>query len=525
MRDLILTGFMGTGKSTVGRLAAHRFGLTLLDTDEEVERRAGCSVAEIFAKQGEGTFRRLETEVLEGLSEGEGRVIATGGGTFVSEHNRTLIGSDQAVVCLSCDVSELERRLAGATDRPLLKAGGGEIATLLASRSESYRHFPQVDTTGKTPDQVVDEIAALVDPHYAAELSITQNPCTRLIFDRGAARAIGQLLLVHGLMGAVLVVTDETVASLGLLGSVLSSFSQVGVNAQPAVLPSGEKHKTLQTLEHLYGVCMERGLDRDAIVVGLGGGVVCDVAGLLAATYLRGVRLVLAPTTLVAQADAAIGGKVAVDFRGAKNIVGAFHPASLVVLDPDLLATLPPARMADGLAEIVKIAAVRSASLLGMVEQLASPVAVLLNPAIVRQAAIEKTRVVQRDPYERGERAMLNFGHTIGHAVEAASRYRLAHGQAVSVGMVAETWLAEKLGICPPGLLARLARILSRFDLPLQAPGLQPDVILSYLHHDKKRMQAAARFALPTGPGEGAVFPIAEADVCAAIRRVSGGKL
>ena len=225
-------------------------------------------------------------------------------------------------------------------------------------------------------------------------------------------------------------------------------------------IPQGEEHKTLQTMDAVYHAAMQAGLDRASTVVGLGGGVVGDMAGLLAATYLRGLNLVLAPTTLLAQVDAAIGGKVGVDFHAAKNMIGAFKPANLVLIDPEALQTLPASARADGLVEIIKIGYMCSRLLISQLEAITLE-NVLEHPYIIRAAAEQKVEVVRRDPLERGERMLLNFGHTIGHGLEAASGYRLSHGQAVSIGMVAETRLAVSRGWCPRSTLETLRSLFA----------------------------------------------------------------
>jgi len=246
------------------------------------------------------------------------------------------------------------------------------------------------------------------------------------------------------------------------------------------------------------------------VVIGLGGGVIGDLAGTFAATYLRGLHLVLVPTTLVAQVDASIGGKVGVDLRTVKNMVGSFYPAELVIIDPDVLGSLPPAAVSDGLSEIVKIALVRSPRLLSTLENLREPLDVIRDTALIREAARQKILVVERDPREQGERELLNYGHTIGHAVEAASAYRLSHGQAVAVGMVAETRLAEVAGWCAPGVLGRLEALLRNFGLPRAARGLDPDIVFGHLREDKKRKGKQIRFVVPTTIGDWGAFVVSE---------------
>jgi len=527
MKDLILTGFMGTGKSTVGQILAAGYGIPFVDLDREIERRVGATIHSIFDQQGEAAFRKLESAVLAGLlGDGEGRIIATGGGALLSAENRALLAGDQPVVCLTCGSEELARRIESQGGRPLLPGTVPEqIRELLRERAAVYDLFPQVDTDQRAPEEVAKEIASLVTLRQAGSLCFSNHAETLLLFQAGLLDLIGSVLRDHGLDGSILLVTDRTVAGLGLCDSVLASLQVAGFTVHSIVVPSGEQHKCLASLEKLYGAALRAGLDREATILGLGGGVVCDLAGMVAATYLRGIRLVLVPTTLLAQVDASIGGKVGVDFQGVKNLVGAFYPARLVLIDPQVLRTLPKIALADGMVEIIKIALIRSVALLELVQDLDDVTDVLDHPMVIRQAAQQKIQLVEVDPYERGKRMLLNFGHTVGHALEAASGYHLSHGQAVSMGMAAEMWLGVQQGWCREDDFGVLTALQHRFDLPSTAHSCErsarvsvdPDQVLTLTRYDKKRTAGKLRLALPIGPGEGAIFEAEEPDIRRAI--------
>jgi 3-dehydroquinate synthetase len=235
---------------------------------------------------------------------------------------------------------------------------------------------------------------------------------------------------------------------------------------------------------------------------------------MLAATYMRGVHLVLAPTTLLAQVDAAIGGKVAVDATGVKNLAGAFYPADVVAIDPLVLQTLNDGLLSEGMAEVIKIAFVQSAELLTDLERLAGARDVLGRTDIARLAALLKADLVARDPYERGDRALLNFGHTVGHGLEAASGYRLSHGEAIAIGMIAELRIAVELGHSQPGLLPRLTDRLASVGLPTSgfSANVDPSDVLRAMGGDKKRASGVTRFAVPVAAGEGAVIAVSKED-------------
>jgi 3-dehydroquinate synthase len=308
---------------------------------------------------------------------------------------------------------------------------------------------------------------------------------------------VGELMLGAGLAGKVALVTSPTVAS--LYGQkVMDSLRSSGFEVHVLEMPDGEQHKNLGTVNSLYDAMLDLGVERSDTVVALGGGVVGDTAGFVAATYMRGLSLVQVPTTLLAQVDASIGGKVAVDHPRAKNIIGAFHQPKMVISDPHALETLPPEEFRCGLAEVVKAGMIRSPRLFAHLERTgAEPLA-----AIVAQAIGVKVEVVVADPYEHDLRAVLNFGHTIGHGIEAVSNYALRHGDAVSVGMVAATRIASDMGLCPHSLADRLGRLLRSFGLPVAMPGLSPDAVWQAMAADKKRRDGRLRFVLPRAIGD-----------------------
>ncbi|MGI8826998.1 MAG: 3-dehydroquinate synthase [Chloroflexota bacterium] len=519
MRNLVLTGFMGTGKSTVGCLLAERHGLQFVDTDDQIERQAGKSIAQIFAEDGECAFREMETVAVRAALGGRHRVIAAGGGALLSGANRALLGSEDIVLCLTCDANELERRLDSPSGRPLLNdLSAGTVGRLLEERRDGYARFRQIDTTARTAEEVAVQVTAVSELRRVATLDVERTRVSCIVFEAGIATHLENARDVMPSMTQALVVGDANVEAAGISGSIVESLRVFVPDVHSVVLPAGEVTKSTVWLEKLYQACQRWRLERESVIVAVGGGVVCDLAGLVAATYLRGLPLVLVPTSLLAQVDASIGGKVGIDFGRVKNVVGAFYPADAVLVDPKTLRTLPPGRLAEGLAEIVKIGVVCSETLFRQLEDLDGAGSILRCTQVIREAIHQKVRIVQRDPFENGERAMLNFGHTIAHGVEAASGYGLAHGEAVSIGVVAETWLAERLGVCERGPLERISVLLDRFGLPLHVSALDEDVVMAHMSQDKKRRGGSLRFALPVRIGEGRVVDITEIDARSAVR-------
>jgi len=348
-----------------------------------------------------------------------------------------------------------------------------------------------------------------------------------LHIEAGALGRAGTLLRAWGLRpGAVALVTDAHVAA-AWLAPAQAALRSAGFEPAACVLPPGEATKTLATVEALYERFLDAGLDRGAAVVGLGGGVIGDLSGFAAATFLRGVPWVGLPTSLLAMVDSSIGGKTGVDLRRGKNLVGAFKQPAGVLTDPDVLSTLPGEELRAGLGEVVKHALLGDP---GLWERLGADGVDGDREALVARAVRVKVALVEEDPFERGRRALLNLGHTFGHAVEQVSGYRVRHGAAVAVGLVAAAALAADLGRAEPALPERVAELLRRLGLETTLAGLgvaaAPDELVAAMGHDKKRRGRTLRFVIPTEVGAAELVDDPGARLVeAALARVAGGAL
>jgi 3-dehydroquinate synthase len=308
--------------------------------------------------------------------------------------------------------------------------------------------------------------------------------------------------------GAALVVTDRNVAAQPYLPACFEALERVGIEPRQVVLAAGEATKSLESAATLYDELVAMRADRHTAVVALGGGVIGDLAGFVAATYARGVPLLMVPTSLLAQVDSSVGGKVGVNHPRAKNIIGAFHQPAGVWIDTDTLATLPPRELRCGLAEVVKYGLILDAGFFAELEAGAEAI-LRRDPGLLRRIVAHscrlKAEVVTADEREEtGVRAVLNFGHTIGHAFEAVAGYdgTVLHGEAVAAGMVAESKLAERLGWIRPEVTDRLTRLLARFGLRTSLPGLDPDRLIDAMGRDKKNQRGKVRFVLPRTLGQ-----------------------
>jgi shikimate kinase/3-dehydroquinate synthase len=505
--DLIyLYGPPGSGKSSVGNVLAENLAVPFVDLDQRIEDQAGMSIPEIFDKQGEPGFRQLEKKALQEVSKMDWGVIALGGGALLDFECRTLVEPAGPIFCLSASEQALLERLGSTSiERPLLIESGGNnpesarLVDLLAQRSQHYASFTnRIETEGKSPEQIAWELQIRRGAFHVRGM-ITQSSASNkdaggsarpfpLGYDVRIASALdgmGEALRRRGLSGPIALVTDQNVAEFYLARAV-KSLQEIGYSTRSIIIPPGESSKTMSTVSYLWQEFLEAGLERKSTVVALGGGVVGDLSGFAAATYMRGVPWINAPTSLLA----------------GKNLVGAFHAPEMVLTDPSTLKTLPQAELRSGIAEVIKAGIIGDPDLFNSCARGWSAIETDWVEIIPRAMAV-KIRVIEADPYEGGLRAALNFGHTIGHAVEKTSNYQLRHGEAVAIGMVAEARLAEQVGLAQDGLADEIKNACDLLGLPVEIPeNLSRSSILEAMQVDKKRSDAIVRFALPSKIGE-----------------------
>ena len=449
-------GAPASGKSTLGKALAERLGADFVDLDERIVAEAGISIPEIFKTRGEAAFRDLESKVLREVVS-EPKVVSLGGGTLLRDENRALCEENGTVFCIDTPSDEeLARRIGAAPgSRPL-----GDKAK---ERAAHYASFP-------------NRVAAFFD----AQSSL-------VVVGRGIAPAI---------LAGRNIVADETVSRLwaGRLG--VSPF---------ATIPSGEEHKTPATVASLWHAFAEKGLGRKDTVVALGGGVTGDLTGFAAATWMRGISWINVPTTLLSMVDASTGGKTGCDLPEGKNLAGAFHFPRLVVIDTDFLETLSPKLISDGRAEMIKHEAIggKGAGVRGQESGVRSQGSGVSAKEIAENLMV-KVGIVREDPLETlGRRILLNCGHTVAHAIEKATGYRVSHGEAVAIGCVEEAKIAVRRGLAPAPWPEEFAARFAAANLPTSLPeGISLDELVPLMRGDKKREGGAVTFALPCGWGD-----------------------
>ncbi|HEY8091086.1 MAG TPA: 3-dehydroquinate synthase [Polyangiaceae bacterium] len=506
MRSVVLSGFMATGKSTVGPPLAARLGVPFVDTDATIERETGKSVPELWRAEGEAAFRVREGALVERLLSDEvPRVVAFGGGTATAKRTRRLALDRALVVTLTASSATIASRISELANRPNLAVGGDPAARardLLEERAPAYAECHlSLSSDALDVESVVDAVVALHERDPLV-VPLGTRSYTIDVCDGDPSRLTDALARLGP--SSLFVVMDSNVKR-ARGEAVEAALRPLAMDHVTLTLPPGESHKTLASVSTLWDAALGGGADRDAVYVAVGGGVVGDIAGFAAACLLRGVRFVQVPTTLLAMVDASVGGKTGFDHAAGKNLVGAFHQPSAVVADLAHLATLPPRERACGLAEIVKIALTSDSELLERLERDAERLArgdrAALLP-VVRAAVQAKIRVVRDDEREAGVRALLNFGHTVGHALETHGGYsRWLHGEAVALGMMAELSAGVRLGWTPRALTDRVGALLAGLGLSMRPAGADLAGAWPHVASDKKRVGSGVKLPVVTAPG------------------------
>jgi shikimate kinase/3-dehydroquinate synthase len=517
-RSVVMVGLMGAGKTSVGRRLALRLGMPFRDADAEIEHASGCSIAEFFERFGEAEFRAGERRVIARLMSGPPCVLATGGGAFMDPETRALIRAGALSVWLRCSLQTLVRRTSTRTHRPLLRTGDPAqiLAGLMARRHPVYAEADVVVDCGEdSPDITTSRVLDAVLAHRAplrVRVPLGNAPYDVVIGDGLMARAGAPLAAVLPQKRAV-IVTDSTVAALHL-PTLRAGLAEAGFELRQVVVAPGEASKSLAVFGQVTDALLEEGVERRTAVIALGGGVVGDLAGFAAASVLRGLPFVQVPTTLLAQVDSSVGGKTGINTAYGKNLLGAFHQPRIVLADTASLATLPRRELAAGYAEIVKAGLIGDAALFGWCE--ANGPALLagdraLQAAAVAAACAFKAGVVagdEREELAEGGRALLNLGHTFGHALEAECGYdgSLLHGEAVALGLVLALRLSERLEVCAPGVADRVSAHLRGCGMAAELGQLGRHFsaarLVAHMQRDKKMRDGRLGFVLARGVGE-----------------------
>ena len=523
---------MGSGKTTVGRALAKKLNKRFIDSDQEIEARTGASISLIFEIEGEASFRQREAEVIADLTAIDDIVLATGGGVVLNTRSRALLAERGTVIYLRASVNSILQRTSHDKSRPLLQTADPrrrveelarqreplycEVADIVIDTGRPNVQFlvqsilSQLDgVPTKTPDQPMPtaSLQRAIDPAPPATAATVAPQLLQVsLGERSYPIAIGPALLDDAALLArhvpgerVAVVTNTVVAPL-YLAQLTRSLEAAGKQVTPIILPDGEEEKTWSSLMLIFDALLAARCDRKTTLIALGGGVVGDMTGFAAATYMRGVPLVQMPTTLLSQVDSSVGGKTGINHPLGKNMIGAFHQPQAVIADTATLATLPDRELSAGLAEVIKHGAIIDAVFFAWIED---NIAALLakEPAAIahaiRRSCEIKAEVVRQDEREGGIRAILNFGHTFAHAIEAGLGFGTwLHGEAVGCGMVMAADLSQRLGYIDSRACARIRRLVAAAGLPVVAPDLGHATWRDLMEVDKKNEGGVIRFIL-----------------------------
>jgi len=487
---IYLYGPPGVGKSTIGKILAATLNLPFVDLDSEIEKTAALPIPEIFAREGEVGFRQLESAALKDLQGAS--IVALGGGALLDPENQNHAEKIGEVICLQASPGNLTERLQTEKDqRPLLQKNS--LKELLDTRRPHYQSFEfQIDTDNLSPEEIAKIIQNRLGRFYLRGMG--KGYAARV--ENDGLKNLDALLAENGCNPPFFIISDSNTAPL-----YADELAQK-LNADKVIFPAGEKNKSIETMTQIWRDLLNAGMERRGTILALGGGIVNDMAGFAAATIMRGVAWVSIPTSLLSMVDASLGGKTGANIKEGKNLVGAFYPPKFVLADPATLRTLPEAEIRNGLAEVVKHGVIDDPELFSLCRQ---GLEIISNNwhQFITQAMGVKIRIIEADPFEGGIRAALNFGHTIGHGVEALTQYGVRHGEAVGIGMVVETRLAEKLGIAEAGLADEIAATLTALGLPVEIPeGIQASMLVKVMQMDKKKSKGIIKFALPVRIGE-----------------------
>ena len=538
---IFLVGLMGSGKTTIGRALAKKLNMRFVDSDHEIESRTGTSIPVIFEVEGEESFRRREADVIRDLTALDNIVLATGGGAVLRPENRALLKSRGTVIYLRTGITQILQRTAKDKNRPLLQTVDPRkrLEEMSRLREPLYREVAHVVIeTGRpnlqylvhaimsqinVPAASKDGAAAPALPRHSSneqhngnmnnsiDKSIDNSAAASITLqvdlgERSYPIIIGRNLLSNAdllaqrIAGKRVVIVTNTVVGPLYLETLTKTLQQAGKQVSNIVLPDGVEEKNWSSLMLIFDALLRDKCDRHTTLIALGGGVIGDLTGFAAASYMRGIPFVQVPTTLLAQVDSSVGGKTGINHPLGKNMIGAFYQPQAVIADTDTLGTLPQRELAAGLAEVIKYGPIIDAPFFDWIEanieKLRGNDSAAMAYAIRRSCEI-KASVVQQDEREGGLRAILNFGHTFGHAIESGLGYgQWLHGEAVGCGMVMAADLSQRLGYIDSATRARIVAVTKAAGLPVVAPDLGQERWLELMQVDKKNEGGDIKFIL-----------------------------
>ncbi|WP_424250533.1 bifunctional shikimate kinase/3-dehydroquinate synthase AroKB [Collimonas pratensis] len=576
--NIFLVGLMGAGKTTVGRALARKLNKLFIDSDHEIEARTGVSIPLIFEIEGEESFRQRETEVIRDLSARSGIVLATGGGAIMRAENREYLKTRGTVIYLRASIHNILQRTSRDKNRPLLQTADPRrrLEELSRQREPYYREVADIviDTGRPNVQFLVHSILSQLDvqsddlepgagqalpagdgtlgqssgpTHQTSHFLMNQQstssapvsaPVITLqveLGERSYPIEIGPSLLADRariarlISGKQVVVVTNTVVAPLYLERVSQTLRDAGKSVLEIILPDGEEEKNWASLMQIFDRLLAAKCDRKTTLIALGGGVIGDLTGFAASAYMRGVPFVQIPTTLLAQVDSSVGGKTGINHPLGKNMIGAFYQPQAVIADTMTLHSLPERELSAGLAEVIKYGAVIDAEFFKWIENNIDKLMARDNAALayaIRRSCELKADVVRQDEREGGLRAILNFGHTFGHAIESGLGYgKWLHGEAVGCGMVMAADLSHRLGHINAVDKERVCALVRAAGLPTEAPNLGAQRWLELMQIDKKNEDGQIKFILMKPLGSHLITGAPPEALLATLQQLASGDL
>ncbi|WP_428717694.1 bifunctional shikimate kinase/3-dehydroquinate synthase AroKB [Undibacterium curvum] len=528
--SIFLVGLMGSGKTTVGRALAKKLNKRFIDSDHEIEARTGVSIPVIFEIEGEASFRQREADVIRDLTAQDNIILATGGGAILNPESRRLLEQRGTVIYLRASIHSILQRTRNDKNRPLLRTPDPrkKLEELEAQRHPLYQEIAHVviETGRPNVQHLVQHILDKLPSHNpdvpqqaAPVMTNSASPKTSALSSNAAIQTlhvnlgersypiyIGQHLLndtsilTQAIQAKRVVIVTNTVVAPLYLSALQKQLQGIGKTVSAVILPDGEEHKHWATLMQIFDHLLEQKCDRKTCLIALGGGVIGDMTGFAASAFMRGVPFVQIPTTLLSQVDSSVGGKTGINHPLGKNMIGAFYQPQAVLADTATLNTLPDKELSAGLAEVIKHGAIIDTDFFVWIEKniqaLRAKDPAALAYAVARSCEI-KADVVRQDEREGGLRAILNFGHTFGHAIESGMGYgNWLHGEAVGCGMVMAADLSCRLGYLDFVSRTRIKQLVEDAGLPVTAPDLGTERWLDLMEVDKKNEGGQIKFIL-----------------------------
>lgn len=518
-RNIILVGMAGVGKSTIGKLLAKATGYRFFDSDYEIERSESTSIPDLFRRKGETHFRAIEKKIIRMLTQHkEPLIIATGGGTLLDPENRKELERNGVLTCLTASPEEILKRVRNENKRPLLKVENllDSIKSLETERKKIYENAAwTIQTDHKSPEEIVEQILKKIESktrtqQASIQVSLKEGRNYSILLGNGNLNQLGDYL-ARRFHDRLAVITNPRVWKLH--GAVLKrSLLAAGLKPLVIQMPDGERYKNMKSVNSVISELLKNRFERSSPILAFGGGVVGDLAGFVSGIYLRGTPFVQVPTTMIAQVDSSIGGKTGVNDPMGKNLIGVFHQPEFVWIDTALLQTLTKRDYISGLGEVIKYGMISDARFFEYLETNREKILDQGHEevfhAILRSCQI-KADVVSQDEKESGLRKILNYGHTMGHAVESVTSYKkYRHGEAIGIGMHFAALLSARIGECVSDLVERQKRLLELYSIPVHLPRFRAKDLMNIMALDKKVKEGNIYFILPSKIGEVVIKPV-----------------